>query len=143
MTWERMIEKYNADLANGLGNLVSRVTKLSQKVEGEWGNWNTHIDWNVYRPSFAQGKLDSVLTSIWQEIKKNDKIMEEQKTWELAKSNPEQFEIVLRAIAADIAIIASLLQPFIPATSKKILSALSADGRQLSTPLFPRTKDEL
>lgn len=130
VSWEKFTEKYNADLANGLGNLVSRVLKLVEKLEeGSWGMEDKDMGNQGFPEEFG-GLLESYRLSegleyIWEIVRASNKYIEEEKPWELAKTNPEKFSSVMRKLLGDLAHIAYLLSPFLPETSEKIHSMLT------------------
>jgi len=122
VTWERLTEKFNADLANGLGNLVSRVLKLAEKL----GDQEQQV---VVMPAdfialLEKYKLSEGLEYIWTIVRDANKFIEENKPWELAKTDTEKFEVVMRKLLEDLASIAQLLLPFMPKTSEKIQTML-------------------
>ena len=135
LSWDKMTEKYNADLANGLGNLVSRVVKLSenlginevktQKFPGELGQLL-----NEYR-------LSDSLEWIWEKIREADKFVDENKPWELAKTDQDKFQSVMEELRDQVAFIGATLKPFLPETSEKIEIALK-EGKV--EPMFQRIK---
>ncbi|QQS15590.1 MAG: methionine--tRNA ligase [Candidatus Moraniibacteriota bacterium] len=126
LSWERMTEKYNADLANGLGNLVSRVLKLGERMEdGKWKMKEFAGFPEEFSTLLEQYRLSEGLEYIWNIVRASNKYIEENKPWELAKTNPEKFETVMRKLLDDLAHIASLLAPFLPETSEKIQAMLS------------------
>ena len=144
LTMERMIEKYNSDLANGLGNLVSRVLKLAEKLTTS----NAPILPSDKQPVADQmresfvGLLDDckfseALEYIWNIIRTDDKYIDDNKPWALAKNNPKKFEQVMKKLLVDLAIIAELLVPFLPGTSGKIKDAIKSGKTE---PLFQRIK---
>lgn len=131
LSWERMTEKYNADLANGLGNLVSRVLKLGERmgdgIKTEDGRWK--MEDRLEFPEklselLKQYRLSEGLEYIWNIVRESNKYIEETKPWELAKTDPERFETVMRKLLDDLAHIASLLAPFLPETAEKIKTML-------------------
>lgn len=130
---EKLKEVYNADLANGLGNLVARVAKLCEQNNisapeppGEFDpKMIVHLD---------SYKFNEALAHIWGEIASADKKVNEEKPWELSG---EKLEEVLVDLVKRIQHIAFNLQPFLPQTSEKILKQFS--GQVKSSPaLFPR-----
>jgi methionyl-tRNA synthetase len=139
VTWEKMIEKYNADLANGLGNLVSRVVKLSSNLKDDFIP--------KVSPSDSEGEtfgnlinnleLNQALDYIWKRVKEDDKFVEDNKPWESAKNNPEKFKEVMEKLLSDLYLISGLLAPFLPETSEKIKKALETKE---PVNLFPRIK---
>jgi methionyl-tRNA synthetase len=136
VTWEKMTEKYNADLANGIGNLTSRIVKLSSI-----SNFKFQISNEIQNPNPEMIKfletleLGQALAYIWRVISEADKFIEDNKPWELAKSNPEKFGEVMGKLTADLSLISELLDPFMPETSEKIKKSL-AEGKV--EPLFKR-----
>ncbi len=135
LTMERMTEKYNADLANGLGNLVSRVLKLASQLKAP----NSKLPTKQFPKNFLDllndYKLDEGLKYIWNIVSEDNKYIEETKPWELVKNDKAKFEEVIQKLLKDIALIAHLLQPFLPETSRKIETALQAGAVE---PLFQR-----
>jgi methionyl-tRNA synthetase len=124
LSWERMTEKYNADLANGLGNLVSRVLKLASKLTTH-DVQQTTIFPEEFSALLENYRLSEGLEYIWNIVRESNKYIEENKPWELAKTNPEQFETVMRKLLDDLARIASLLAPFLPETAEKVFPLLT------------------
>ncbi|HHX58776.1 MAG TPA: methionine--tRNA ligase [Candidatus Moranbacteria bacterium] len=134
ITWERMDEKYNADLANGLGNLVSRLIKLGSEVEYKKDE-TVGVDISLWENKISQGGFDEILKEIWGKIKGMDKLMEEKKPWELKKSNQDEFEKVMKEMLAGIEWIGQSLMPFLPEAAKKIAKAIK---ERKTEPLFFR-----
>lgn len=137
LTMERMTEKYNADLANGLGNLVSRVIKLSENINNIKDieiaiSHQSSVDDLISRLSF-----DGALEYIWQLVRDANKFIEDNKPWELAKTNEAKFKEVMEKLMSDLFVIAALIEPFMPQTSSKIKSALE---NKVAEPLFQRIK---
>ena len=124
LSWERMTEKYNADLANGLGNLVSRVLKLASQLTTH-DVQQTTIFPEEFSALLENYRLSEGLEYIWNIVRESNKYIEENKPWELAKTNPEQFETVMRKLLDDLARIASLLTPFLPETAEKVFTLLT------------------
>ena len=138
MTMERMVEKYNADLANGLGNLVSRVVKLVGNLQLAISNsdliQNSKFKIQNYLTDL---EINQALEYIWGIIREDDKFIEENKPWELAKKDEKKFQEVMKKLVSDLRLIADLLVPFMPNTSEKIKKALEEKKAEI---LFPRIK---
>ena len=141
ITWERLTEKYNADLANGLGNLVSRVVKLAENVESlDLDEVNQDVA-EILGKEFAffaeTELLDQALPAIWSKIRNANIFIEDNKPWELAKTDEENFKHIVRSLIAQLYVIAAMLVPFMPETSAKIITALET---KKVDPLFQRIK---
>lgn len=132
-TDERFKELYNADLANGLGNLVARVAKLCEQnnIEVTLGSNVWCADLEKYMEEF---KFNEAINVIWQLIAEADKKINEKKPWELSG---EKLQEVLEDLVKRIQAIGYNLQPFLPQTSEKILKQFSGQIKS-SAPLFPR-----
>lgn len=135
MTWEKMTEKYNADLANGLGNLVSRVLKLAKNViTVSVQDKNKHAE---YHAKMQEYRLAEALEYVIALVREANKFIEDNKPWELAKTDEAKFAEVMQKLLADLADIAVLLIPFLPETAAKIKNALETKEIE---PLFQRIK---
>lgn len=138
LSWEKMTEKYNADLANGLGNLVSRVLKLSEKLsDGVKGRTSEEKTSEELVPLIAEYRLSEALQSIWKKIAEANRYIDETKPWELVKTDQSKFDEVITKLLSDISDIAFSLAPFMPETAEKISKAL--EERKVE-PLFERIK---
>lgn len=137
VSWEFFTEKYNADLANGLGNLVSRIIKLAEKIEAFPKAGFSDFLKPGFRNMVESLELGKGLEYIWDKIQEDNKFIDDNKPWELAKNNQEKFEEVMKKLLADLNLIADLLIPFIPETSEKIKKALETKKVE---PLFQRIK---
>ncbi|MCX6762930.1 MAG: methionine--tRNA ligase [Candidatus Moranbacteria bacterium] len=138
VTMERLTEKYNADLANGVGNLVSRVLKLSSNPNVKIQMTNKIENPNVKISNFIEKiELDSALEYVWKIVREDDKFVEDNKPWELKKTDEKKFQEVMQKLVSDLYFISELLIPFMPETSEKIKKALETKE---SVTLFPRIK---
>lgn len=136
LSWEKMTEKYNADLANGLGNLVSRVLKLSEKLPEQ----PTSDGWEYTdgeKKLFAEYRMNDELEHIWSLVRGANVLIDQEKPWELAKTDDERFAQVMKNLLGQVSYIAYLLTPFLPSTSEKIEAALNTGKVE---PLFQRIK---
>ncbi|MBI2405897.1 methionine--tRNA ligase [Candidatus Microgenomates bacterium] len=132
---EKLVESYNADLANGIGNLVARVAKLLEtnnipNTTKKPTDFSDHV-----HSTLINFQFNEALNAIWIHIKNLDHLLDEWKPWteEGLKSAVHWTELIsgIRQIAFD-------LQPFLPETAEKILKQF-ANGRIKSRPpLFPR-----
>lgn len=140
-SFARLEERYNSDLANGIGNLVSRVfalaekhlKELPEKKEKYLGDF-----WKEYEKSIGELKLHNALVLIWEEISKCDIIVDKEKPWELVKTDKEKLAKVLNDLLERIRQIALALRPFLPETAEKILKEFEGKKPKKGDPLFPR-----
>lgn len=125
---------YNADLANGLGNLTSRVAAMSKGVSFPKGSNKQEKpeSWQRFEISY---EFDATLKMIWEKIKACDMKINDEKVWEL---QGEKKEKILTELVSSIRSIAYELQPFLPTTAKKISSQFKGPVIQTQPPLFPR-----
>lgn len=133
ITWNKIKEVYNSNLANGLGNLIARIAKLAEKI-----SYSPKPACRQAGSSFFINldnfRVDLALEKIWQKIKELDGLIDENEPWKLDGEKLKEF---LDKIVPEIENLAFNLQPFMPETSEKILKQLS--GKIISQPsLFPR-----
>jgi methionyl-tRNA synthetase len=144
LTWERMIEKYNSDLANGLGNVFSRVIKLSQKIDLknseilDFIQKEAKIDLKRYSEDFESGHLERLLNDAQQKISDLDKRIETVKPWEIFKTNPDKFQTEMLNFLAELKEIQEMIAIFLPETAEKMKRML--ETREMES-LFPRIQE--
>lgn len=131
---EKFKETYNADLANGIGNLVARVARLCEKVELD-KLVNPEVSEN-YKQIFETFKFNDVLTDIWGRISEIDQEIEKEQPWKI--DDLEKLKILLQKWVERINQIAYELKPFMPKTSEKIQEIFSKSKVKSTSPLFPR-----
>lgn len=136
-------EVYNADLANGLGNLVSRVAKLCENA-----NYTQLVSQNItsthliggeqYLQALEEFRFNDALSFVWKKISELDKFINDEKPWQLQKTNDQRLKTVLSHAVDQIQEIAALLEPFLPKTAKKIEGQFKDPQIVSQKPLFPR-----
>lgn len=147
---------YNADLANGLGNLVARVAKLCESLPQNYTIHQLHtlfdtdttkgksVSFSEYEKKYEEAMnrfaFNDALGALWEEIKRLDAGISEVKPWEYAKKPERTTDIkaFLLSTVATIKQISKYLQPFMPITSQKILEQFSGPTIESQSPLFPR-----
>ena len=144
ITWELVTERTNAELANTLGNLVNRTISMSnkyfggvvadRKVTGEMDEDLKAVVTGTYKRVSA--KMDELrvadaITEIFALFKRCNKYIDETEPWVLAKdeANMDRLSTVLYNLVESIATGASLLEPFMPSTAKKIVQQLNTSIR--------------
>ena len=139
---KRFEERYNADLANGLGNLVSRVLTLSEKVKPAKSRGQGELTEKIkltqknYQKAMEEIKFHEALESVWQLISVCDEYIEKNKPWKLIKAEPEKFKQIISELLITLKEITGLLEPFMPETSEKILKQVKQNKKTAA--LFPR-----
>lgn len=139
---EKLKARYEGELANGLGNLLSRVTTLVEKnldgkIKIETINEDNPESKEIHS-LIENFKFHDALAKIWQWVAWANKTVDEKRLWELAKTDLEDFKKTSAGLLGAIEIIAKELKPFIPETSQKILEHLSKDKITKADPLFPK-----
>lgn len=136
-TMERFKAAYNAGLANGLGNLASRVMKMA----------TTHLDAPIAEPSGAfpsdyAKALDSfdihaAAAAVWRHIAEADSLIQEKAPFKLVKTDKAAAVEVIKGLCARLYAIGAMLEPIMPETSKSV-RALVRENKMPEAPLFLR-----
>ncbi len=136
--WNKFDEKYNADLANGLGNLVARISNLLEKnkIKTELKEGGNKKLTKEYGQLMEDYKFDEVLKMLWQVFRRSDETLSEKKPWKIENLN--EIKDILEPIAQNILDTVFLLQPFMPEISEKIIKQFSQDQVKKGESLFPR-----
>jgi len=125
---------YNADLANGLGNLSARIAKLCERVNSPFKSIEVSLKKEVSE-ALEEFRFDRALESIWTDIKSLDQQIEKTKPWELkGEELKENLEKAVKAVRN----IAFNLKPFLPETAEKIEKQFSGRKIKAEKSLFPR-----
>ncbi len=134
--------KYNADLVNGLGNLVNRVTNMvEQYLEGKLALTLKPAKWTVAaNKDISNLQFREALLKIWEPIHKLNEQIDKTKPWELAKDPAQHSKLkkLLTEFSEELYSIAKSLQPFLPSISEKIIKILTA--KKISKPKEPLFK---
>ncbi|MBR5475063.1 MAG: methionine--tRNA ligase, partial [Lachnospiraceae bacterium] len=146
ITWELVAERINSDLANTLGNLVNRTISMTNKYFGGVVT-KTGVEEEVDADLKAtvleavkkadakmnEHRVADALTEIFTIFKRSNKYIDETMPWALAKDEAKKDRLaeVLYNLVEAITIGGSLLESFMPSTSKKILDQLNAQKRTL------------
>ncbi len=132
--WEKFDTKYNAELADNLGNLASRVLAMTEKyldgavpakAEGFLGD-----SWNDYQTAMNEVRIHDALDATWNLVRRANQYVEEQKPWELAKQDDKKpLEDTLYVLLESLEQIAKMITPFMPETAAKLSEQL---GKELA-----------
>ena len=148
ITWDNLIERLNADLANTLGNLVNRTVAMSNKYFGgtvKRTGAAEPVDAELkavaagaaerVRKATDDFRIADALEEIFNIFRRSNKYIDETAPWVLAKDpeKADRLSEVLYNLIESISIGANLLAPFLPATGEKILAQIGTEPRALET----------
>lgn len=142
----KLKERYNGDLANGLGNFAARVLALAEKeplalapLDPEFAAEIASMQKTV-QEKLCTFKFPEALAAVWAAIAFGDRYVNEKKVWEI-KDEAARRQALFNLVSL-LDNIAAVLHPFVPATAKKITAALQWEGSVLkakkTAALFPR-----
>ena len=147
ISWELVVERINSELANTLGNLVNRTISMSNKYFGgvvtntgvieevDEGLKNVVLNCRIkVAECMDKLKVADAISEIFTLFKRCNKYIDETMPWALAKDETKQDRLntVLYNLVESIVIGASLLEPYMPDTSVKILNQLNAAKRKVT-----------
>jgi methionyl-tRNA synthetase len=137
LTLERFDEAYNADLANGLGNLTARIMTLAEK------NLPAPIDRpetvgfaNEYTDALNAYDYNSALAYVWRRIQSLDKRIVDTEPFRVVKTDAEKGREIIVELVTELYKIVRMLNPFMPETNASIKEAILANEKPEN--LFPR-----
>ena len=146
ITWDLMVERMNSDLANTLGNLVNRTISMSNKYfDGRVENKKIGVDagaedvdadlfhvltdtYNRVSRKMDELRVADAITEIFTLFKRSNKYIDETMPWALAKDETKRGRLatVLYNLSNAILVGASLLEPYMPETAKRISGQMNA-----------------
>ena len=136
VTLEKLKETYNADLANGLGNLASRIMTLAQ----------THLEEPIkvemtpmsseYTDAMGRFEIHKAVEYIGGRIAALDQRIAQEAPFKVVKEDVERGRAMIVELVVELAAIDLMLEPFMPQTAGKIIEAIMANKKPEN--LFPR-----
>ena len=161
---EKFLNSYNANLANGLGNLVSRIMKMAvdydvgyakelvdqtlgkgdgpgqrkfsaENFRGLGGEFRA--DPEQYTQAFADFDLKKAADFVWGKIGELDKYIQETVPFKMIKTDPEKAKKDVAKLVLGLYEVAYLLEPFLPRTAGEVRELLE-ERKMPASPLFPR-----
>ncbi|OHA58969.1 MAG: methionine--tRNA ligase [Candidatus Vogelbacteria bacterium RIFOXYD1_FULL_44_32] len=134
---EKMTEAYNANLANGLGNLVSRVMKMaSTHLAGPVSVSDQSIPAD-FKQAIANFELNKASNIIWAQIGELDKKIQTTEPFKLIKTEPIKAKAIITELVVGLYAVGQILEPIMPTTSATIKALVKAN-QMPTTPLFGR-----
>lgn len=133
-SYEKFEEAFNSDLANGLGNLASRVAKLCEKSGFDFKPTKFTPDKKI-KEALENYRFDEALKIIWKNVNETDQFINEEEPWKLTG---EELRKVLVHLVDHIRATAIDLKPFLPETAEKIENQFKGPKIESGKPLFPR-----
>ncbi len=133
-TWERFNEAYNSGLANGIGNLTSRILTMSERYLDTKSVKHSVFNTNEELEKFELAKAMNI---IWEKIGELDKKIQETEPFKLVKTDNDKAKEIIAELVSGLGGVAEALTPFMPETSEKILKLIK-ENKKPSEPLFLR-----
>ncbi len=138
LTREKFKEAYNANLANGLGNLTSRIMKMAItyidapiEVKGD-----LHYRFGDYEKAMVEYRIHEAANIAWEAIGELDKEIQETEPFKLYKTDPEKARDIVRGLVVGLSKIVPMLEPIMPQAAGKIRTAIGTHS--MPAALFAR-----
>jgi methionyl-tRNA synthetase len=137
-TADKFKEAYNANLANGIGNLSSRIMKMAETNLEEPAiskelKWKPGKDFTKAVDAF---NLKQAADIVWAKISGLDEIIQKEQPFKLVKTDPKKGKKIIKDLAVSLYDISKYLEAFLPETAQKIQEAIKAN--KTPSPLFLR-----
>ncbi|MFA6105130.1 MAG: methionine--tRNA ligase [Patescibacteria group bacterium] len=145
---EKLKERYNSDLANGLGNLTNRILTMIEKycenvipevknTDDQFINFLSKDIWPVYESAMSGWRFDLALDSAMKFITFCDRQISDKQPWAMAKAGKtEEVNNLLYHLAESLRHIAVMIWPAMPDTAEKIINQLGLDvSKEFAKPL--------
>ncbi len=129
ITHETFKEVYNANLANGLGNLAARIMTMAEKYLEEPVSIKKFPFPNGYEEAFAQYNIQRAADIAWEDIGKLDAYIQETQPFKIVKIDREGARAIIAELVQRLSIIAHMLEPFLPESAGKIQTAIAENKK--------------
>lgn len=140
----RFCEVYQSELANGIGNLLSRVTNMVDKYfDGDLQARPFDGDISAYASAMESFQFHEAIAFVSRVVSDANEMIEQKKPWELAKTDEAQLKEVLEVLLGYLVSAGEMLLPFMPKTAQIVIDAVTAKKIIKTQPLFPRLEKKL
>ena len=136
-TMDRFKDAYNAGLANGLGNLTSRIMKMAETNLSDAVEIPKDTIPQEYFDFLDKFDIHGATNLIWKKISELDSLIQDKQPFKLVKTDKEAGEKIIKELAIGLYTIARMLKPILPETSMKIKVCVKTN-KSPSEPLFLR-----
>ena len=135
----RLREAHNADLANGLGNLTSRLTTLCESAGLESPVPADTVSPLGYHEAVAEYRFDGALDALWAEVRELNRVITDERAWDdISVDRRDVARRKLAPLAQRLRALAHWLSPFLPTTSSEIFGAFERSMVRRTKRLFER-----
>lgn len=138
-TWEKFVESYTANLANGLGNLTSRVLKMAVNAgivdSKQWTVDRFDSEFAEYLENY---EIQKAADWVWAKIKAADEYIAKEEPFKKIKVDAESGKKDIEYLLQELATVAHHVQPILPDTAARVMDALQGVGSENIPRLFPR-----
>lgn len=137
-TMEKFKESYNANLANGLGNLTSRIIKMSETYLKEPDKTEAQLEFpKEFSEYIEKFELNKATDFIWRKIGETDSYIQKNQPFKVIKENRAEGGKMITHLVKELNEVADLLQIFMPDTTGNIKKAIK-ENKMPERALFPR-----
>jgi len=144
-TWERFVETYNAGLANGIGNLTSRILKMAVNAGIDHKTIEVVVgdvlkdELDIWSGLLEKYELNKACDWIWKDVVKSaDVYIQSSEPFKKIKVDRENGENDIRHLLSELNLLALALTPILPHTSAEIIKGLKSLKLENIPKLFPR-----
>ncbi len=136
-TMERFKDAYNANLANGLGNLASRILTLSEKYLEKCPEIPEHSIPQEFKDYLDKFEIKKATDFIWDRIGELDELIQKEEPFKVVKVDLEKGKKMINGLVLKLYTIARMLNPIMPETNV-LLKKLIKENKKPERSLFPR-----
>jgi methionyl-tRNA synthetase len=137
LTFESLKDAYNGELANGLGNLASRILTLSEKYLEKCPEIPEQSDFSEYFEFYEKFDIKQAADYVWEKIGELDRFIQETEPFKVIKVDEQKGKDLISKMVLDLYQIARMLNPIMPKTNET-LKKLIKENKKPTAPLFLR-----